>query len=60
LRKLLREMLRDDQLMAPFSGPVIERTLWEFDCGRGSHESRLWGIVVNVRMLRGYDSVGSR
>jgi asparagine synthase (glutamine-hydrolysing) len=46
LRKVLRETLLEDRLMAPLSVPVIERTLREFDSGRGGHESRLWGLLM--------------
>jgi asparagine synthase (glutamine-hydrolysing) len=46
LRKVLRETLLDDGLMAPLSGVVIERTLREFESGCNGHESRLWALLM--------------
>jgi asparagine synthase (glutamine-hydrolysing) len=46
LRKILLETLLDAELMAPFSTPVIARTLREFDAGVGAHESRLWALLM--------------
>jgi asparagine synthase (glutamine-hydrolysing) len=46
LRTVLRETLLNEQLMAPLSAPVIERTLRGFDAGRDGHESRLWALLM--------------
>jgi asparagine synthase (glutamine-hydrolysing) len=46
LRKLLRETLLDQPVMAPLSGAVVERTLREFESGSDGHESRLWALLM--------------
>lgn len=46
LRKVLRETLLDDRLMAPLSGAVVGRTLREFDSGDDGHKSRLWALLM--------------
>jgi asparagine synthase (glutamine-hydrolysing) len=42
----LNETLRDSQLMAPLSRPVIERTLRQFDKGEDRHQHRLWALLM--------------
>ncbi|MGO9485445.1 MAG: asparagine synthase (glutamine-hydrolyzing) [Rhodomicrobium sp.] len=46
LRPVLEGTLRSPDLMAPLSMAAIDRTLDNFLCGNGSHEHRLWALLM--------------